>query len=559
MKAKILLSGFLIGLLILFSGAAAAQGPDDDCPKKILVALARAGAACQRMEHLQVCYGYGAVTATFQPGSDQTLDAPGSLAGIAALRSLRVTESESGDWGIATLEIQANLVDVEQRFVTLLLFGDAEIANRVPYIPEIMIAATGTLYVRETPEPDSEIITRMGLRETAMANGRTENGDWLRILIPGTQQLAWVAREVLTSPQDINQLNIVDDTTPFYRPFQIFDLRSGANDAPCEGAPESGLLIQTPNTFTEVELVINGVTFRLAATAFVQASEGVLIVDTLDGYVEVEAQSSTQYIPAGSQARIPLDAEGSASGPPEPARPYAQERLAVLPLNNLPYRFNLPVALSADEIETLVAAFYAPPPSPVPPDDEMNANRCVRKVLQEASLWAGPGMFYEVIKPIPYGTRVYPVYQVMDAEGDLWWQLNNNNWIRADAVTSTGECTDVPVLDTIVPPANNTLVLETCETTNGPLRVDQQVTLEFVPPAFETIYEAQEAMRVDPGRVTVSERPLRVRASNPIQIADERYIRVFRATWTAEAGTYRLVGERLSYIVTCDITIPLGR
>ncbi|MBN1563459.1 MAG: SH3 domain-containing protein [Anaerolineae bacterium] len=548
-----------VGVFFLLSGMARAQ-ETDNCPQRVLVALARAGAVCQRIEHEQACYGYGSVAATITPDMpDVTFAAVGDFAPISALRDLRVQSTNSPDWSVVMLQIGADLVDTEQRSITFLLFGDAAITNQVPFTPEIMITSTGTLYVRETPDMDAAIITRLGLRDTAMANGRTEDGQWLRITIPNTSQLAWVSREVLTTQEDINQLDIVDETTPFFRPFQVFTLQSGTNDAPCSGTPESGLLIQTPNTFTEVTLIVNGVTLRIAATAFLQTDESGLAVHVLDGYAEVRSQGSAQYVPAGAQAHIALDANLVAAGAPDSAVPYPLVRLESLPLNNLSYRFALPEPPSQDTIDQLVAAYYAPPPTPVPAEDEAERDRCVRETHRNASLWAGPGMYYEVVRPIAFGTRVYPVYQVTDAENIVWWQLTNNNWIRVDAVTSTGECADVPITDVIRVPPTNTLTLERCDTSNGPIRPGQRVTIEFTPSAFKTYNEAIAGMAFDPGRITVGSQAISVYASNPIKIAEERYIRVFRGTWIAQAGTYRIVGQRLSYILNCDITVPLGR
>ena len=548
----------MIGLASLFPGVVTAQDTDQ-CPQRVLVALARAGAVCQRIEHEQACYGYGSVAATFTPGSTEAIfDTVGDFTAINALRELRVHSTDMPDWSLAMFHIQADLVDLEQRSIVFLLFGDAVIINQVPYTPEIMITSTGTLYVRETPDMDAEIITRLGLRDTAIANGRTADELWLRITIPNTNQLAWVSRDVLTTQEDINQLNIVDDSTPFFRPFQMFGLHTGANDAPCPDTPESGVLIQTPNTFTEVTLIVNDITLRLAATAFLQTDETGLTIHVLDGYAEARSQGSAQYIPAGAQTHIALDAELIASAPPDPALPYSMARIESLPLNNLPYRFTLPEPPTQDTIDQLVAAYYTPPPTPVPSEADAERDRCVRKTHRNASLWAGPGMFYEIVRPVEAGTRVYPVYQVTDAENIVWWQLTNNNWLRVDAVTSDGECEDVPVTDMIRVPPTNTLSLERCDTTNGPIRAGQRVTIEFVPPAFRTSNEALKAPQIDPGQIAVGPHSLAVYASNPIKIAEERYIRVFRCTWIAQGGTYRIVGQRLSYILNCDLTVPLG-
>jgi hypothetical protein len=109
----------------------------------------------------------------------------------------------------------------------------------------------------------------------------------------------------------------------------------------------------------------------------------------------------------------------------------------------------------------------------------------------------------------------------------------------------------------------NTISLERCETQNGPLRVGQLVTIEFTPPAFENYYDANLALRVDPGEITIDERYQYVRASDPISIGtigtgQERYLRVFSTTWTATGGAHRIISERLSYILSCDITVPFG-
>ena len=129
----------MIGLASLFPGVVTAQDTDQ-CPQRVLVALARAGAVCQRIEHEQACYGYGSVAATFTPGSTEAIfDTVGDFTAINALRELRVHSTDMPDWSLAMFHIQADLVDLEQRSIVFLLFGDAVIINQVPYTPEIMI------------------------------------------------------------------------------------------------------------------------------------------------------------------------------------------------------------------------------------------------------------------------------------------------------------------------------------------------------------------------------------------------------------------------------------
>ena len=535
------------------SSPAAAQNLE--CPQTVLLALARAGTVCREITPNQACMGNGTVEAALESG---TFAVPGDVVPVGALRELHT--GGGAEWSVVTLKIQADLIDAQQRSITLLLFGEVAITNDVPYAPTLPITATGLLYVRTDPRPDADIVTQLGLRDAATAIGRTDDRAWLRIIIPGTGDFGWVSTAVLAADGDIQTLPVVDKNTPYERPFQVFTLRTGAGDAPCTGAPESGLLLQTPNTVTPVTLVINGAILRLAATAFVQAVPGeALTVDVLDGQAEILVGDVTRFIPAGARIAIPLDEGGQVSGPPAAAEPYTLSRLEVLPVNNLPYRFTLRPALTQAEIDTQTAQVYAPTPTPAPPPSTPEDRRCVRTVARAASQWAGPGMFYEIVRPLEFGTRVDPLYQVTDADGYVWWQLPNTNWIRADAVTTTGDCPPVPVTDTVQAPPANTLPLETCETTNGPVRVGQRVTITFVPPSWEGEAAAREAPRWDPGRITVGNQSLRMSWTEPVEIYEDHYVRTFSGVWTAEAGTYRVTGQRLHYIVTCDLTVPVGR
>jgi hypothetical protein len=98
-------------------------------------------------------------------------------------------------------------------------------------------------------------------------------------------------------------------------------------------------------------------------------------------------------------------------------------------------------------------------------------------------------------------------------------------------------------------------------TTNGPLRAGQQVRIEFVPPAFDGYREAVAATRIDPGRIKVNERYFYVYADDPVLRSgtDNRYFRIFYTHWTAQPGTYRITGDRLTYELICNLTVPVGR
>jgi hypothetical protein len=164
-----------------------------------------------------------------------------------------------------------------------------------------------------------------------------------------------------------------------------------------------------------------------------------------------------------------------------------------------------------------------------------------------------------VIREIPAESRVDVVFQVADSGGTAWYQLRTGGWIQAAAVRSSEACGTVPSTEVVQPPRTNTLVMETCDTTNGPIRVGQYVTIEFTDGGWETIGDAQEAPRIDPGRISVNTLRLSVYADPPMLIVQpERYYRRFSAQWRAEAGTWRIQSDRLSYSLICDVTVPVN-
>ena len=72
---------------------------------------------------------------------------------------------------------------------------------------------------------------------------------------------------------------------PLWLPWQRFDFRSGMGDAPCPGAPASGILLQTPKSVAPRQFLINGArVIALSGTAWLQAQiSGGMRLHTIDG------------------------------------------------------------------------------------------------------------------------------------------------------------------------------------------------------------------------------------------------------------------------------------
>ena len=140
-----------------------------------------------------------------------------------------------------------------------------------------------------------------------------------------------------------------------YNPFQAFYLQTGISDAPCAAAPQSGILIQTPEGVAEVRLMINEIAIQLGSTAFIQSAPGQdFAFNLLEGSSLVEAGGVTQRVFPGTRVRVPLDANGHAAGAPTIPEPYDMEVMAPLPLRLLPYQFDIVSPLTWPEIYALL-------------------------------------------------------------------------------------------------------------------------------------------------------------------------------------------------------------
>lgn len=129
---------------------------------------------------------------------------------------------------------------------------------------------------------------------------------------------------------------------------QAFYLKTGLNDAPCEKAPDSGILIQTPEGGRKIELTVDEVAITLGSSAYLQAQpDGEFTMSVVEGEGTVSAAGVTVTLPAGTRARVPLDANLAAAGAPVGPEPYDEADLAALPLGLLPEAITLAPGLEA--------------------------------------------------------------------------------------------------------------------------------------------------------------------------------------------------------------------
>jgi|GEM_PF-1607284 len=331
--------------LLLFAVLSLPVQAQDQCTRLVTQALSAVDAACEGAIRNEACYGNRLVAGEFrQTNADPRFEQAGDIASLIDLRRIRTSPLNLDDavWGIALLRVQANLPDsLPGQSLAVLLLGDTDLTDR--YDPPARIRATtgGSINVRGGPSTSVVVLTGLAAGATVDLNGRNDAGDWLRFTLPD-RRYGWVAASTVRVDGDSLTLPVVraaelsapEQTLP--RPMQVFYLQSGRGQAACAAAPPDGLLVQTPRGGVRVELQANEADIVIGSTAFIQAqAEDELILSVIEGWALVTVAGETSYVPAGTRARVALNADGAATVPPGLMERYTEDDLAALPVSLL--------------------------------------------------------------------------------------------------------------------------------------------------------------------------------------------------------------------------------
>lgn len=331
------------------------------CPALVQQALNAADAACAAAGRNQMCYGNVSITAVPADDTAQvTFEQVGDLVDVTQVQSVALSgmDTAAGNWGVAIMKLQTNVPGaLPGQVVTFVLFGNVEIENAAEALPTVTLTAAASAAVVDVP--DGETLLTLNAGDVLTANGQSADGEWLRVALP-TDGYGWVAAEAVTAAGDLATLVIAEPGTPVFGPMQAFYFRSGIGDAPCAEAPDSGLMIQTPEGVGRVTVSVNGVNMQLGSTAYLRTRpENEFGISLIEGSAIAEIDGAEQYIPAGAWITVPTDDDGLADGPPNPPQPYNNERMFTLPTVLLEREVEVPPSLTAEEIEAALEAFEA--------------------------------------------------------------------------------------------------------------------------------------------------------------------------------------------------------
>ncbi len=337
-------------LTFIVSHETHAQTEDGECPILVETALEAADLACSDTARNEACYGNLVIDAeTREP---VTFENTGDIMQISninamALGAMNVARNE---WGVALLRVQANLPDtLPGQNVTFLLFSDVAIEDDgytgEATLPPVLNATTiNNSNVRSGPGTETFIIDSLSNGEAVVANGRNAGGDWIRVELADSLATGWVFADLLTIDGDVTTLDVVEagvaTTETQFGPMQSFYFQSGIGDAQCNEAPDSGMIIQTPEGRVTVDLRINGVDVQLGSTMYLTAGlnpetgEIEFNIHMVEGTARIESEGVAQFLRAGQMLQVPMTSTYDPAGQPGVPMPY-DGRTASLPIRLL--------------------------------------------------------------------------------------------------------------------------------------------------------------------------------------------------------------------------------
>lgn len=427
--------GLFLALILVVPVLAQAE----DCPDFVQQVIHDVRENCETVDLNQVCYGNPALEITPRDNVRVDFSEPGDILDLASIQALtaRPLNLESSFWGIALLNVRADLI---ASGVTVLAFGDVTLQNESD-APSDFIALDVTVSeptggnVRAEPSADSEQVGFVYAGSTFKALGRSEDGTWLRLFD------GWISTSLVRSDYDLDLLRIYlpDDPAPTtgYGTMQAFRFRTGSEDSACAGAPDSGLLIQSPDGTSGITLVVNGSPLIFTGTLWLRtAVDGKTLATVLEGNLYY---SDNGLIEAGQE--VDYGYQGDVIEYDRPID-YNYARGRYLPLTLLPREFELPYSLGGLLFPFTPGTGFL---NTIPADGACTVAWSVAVNLRE-----GPGTDYPIRQGVPSGFYALPEARAVGTNGAVWWKIAEGFWLAADATAAGGLCGALPLVS---PPA----------------------------------------------------------------------------------------------------------
>ncbi len=441
-----------LAVLVFISLAAAIViAQDSACPALQREALGNIVSLCAQQEAGTLCLGHSTVSAINRPPIPETsaLRQPGATLPIDNIDWL-IVSTEDQSWGAARAVFPAYAGDsLEAREAALVIYGNVALFFPPPVEPpsrliDLTVTAARGAYLRALPHIDAQIITPLAVRTQLKAMGMSPNRNW-QLVYAAPDQRGWMSASVVSISGEA--LPVADTDTeliPLWLPWQNFAFHSGIADAPCEGGPESGILLQAPNFVSPTYFEINGIRILLSGTAWLQAqiSSGTLI-RIIDGSARVTVADASQLVRRGFQTSVPigLDADRGLMAADAPTEPVAYDYLQ---LRNLP--IHTLIHSSRVSLAPYTLAIPAPQDGGSPLAYISSEAPC--KIVagsDGANIRSRPDPDAPIIAVMAHRDSAQPIARGIGADSLPWWKLAESVWVRIDATNFGGNCNDIPL------------------------------------------------------------------------------------------------------------------
>lgn len=272
------------------------------CPELVQSALSAFDQNCSSAARNQLCYGYEETEASFLSSvDDEFFSETASLVPTSDLESFSTSplNSSAEQWGLAVMKLQANLPNaLPDQNLVFVSMGDIELENGVQpeaaFVPddgiEVTIIEPAGANVRSGPGTDFNVIGGLGKDETVIADGISEDAQWLRVVYG--QTVGWVNISLIdNSVPNLGELPTLTDDLRM--PMQSFYMRGGINEAECNETPDDILLVQGPRNIKTI-FSVNGAEIRLGSSGALRIimidEQLYLEIIVFDGTFEVDGK-----------------------------------------------------------------------------------------------------------------------------------------------------------------------------------------------------------------------------------------------------------------------------
>ena len=440
----------VLALLALFPlpTAAAQEGA---CPTMQAAALANIQTFCQGQASGTLCLGNPTVSPVLRAESDADalLSQPGDSLPIADIDWLSIS-TEAKTWGAARALLSAYPAEtLSPRDAALVAFGNVTIfLPQQVEPPAVMLDARVDTRrganLRALPTTTSRIVAQLAQGRPLYVIARSPDRAWL-LVYAKAQTRGWINQSLVSDMDgELPTMESAANAPPLWKSWQSLDFHSAIDDAACEGAPASGILLQAPEFGTPLYFDINGAEVRLRGTVWMQAQSSVgMRVHLLDGSARVSAREGSVLLSPGAYTTVPLELADNgalrAVAPPAQPQAYEYHALSSLPLYLLPYP-------SRVALDTVALVAPAPPGDSSPLVDLPADAPCTISAMRNgANLRSRPDSAAPVISVMSYRQTAQPVARVIGSDGKPWWQLADSVWVRADATANAANCSALPL------------------------------------------------------------------------------------------------------------------